>query len=595
MRVRSLVLRAFTSHSNTRVVFPPTGIVVVTGRNGAGKSSLVEGVAVAGWGKTLRGTPPWNEAIAAFERAAVGADSHHTHLEADGIEILRSRKRSKTALFWKLVDDGSTTGCALDATHRLSDGPGGGAADSDADRPATAFENTSKAQEALDRVIGSFDVWRRSSTFSVSDAAHFSLATDSERKRFLEGVIGIDCFDDALDQCRADMREIVRNLHEARRGLEVARTKHENDKLNLVRARERLSRAKESMPEEVPMPNEVGLKTLRENVTKGSAMLRDLKSALTAAEREAFATKLDRDAASSEVARLAKERCPVCDQAVPPARLESAKGRLARASTDAGLASTKAEEVRAALADEIAEVEMTLVELAKRVGEEMARIEKAKERAVSWRRAKQVETESAYDVAEAERRLGELDVGIVVLSENLARLEKAFATQSAVENVLGLRGFRAMVLSKSLEGINLVANAWLPRLGLADLKVELRDYSEKKSGGVNDAISINVYGAGGGHGYRAASTGERRRVDLAILLALSEIASASAGQVEPSTLFFDELFDSLDEEGIVAVSATLEDLAQDRCVVVITHNADLAARLPAARRFLVSEGKVKAL
>jgi len=91
-----------------------------------------------------------------------------------------------------------------------------------------------------------------------------------------------------------------------------------------------------------------------------------------------------------------------------------------------------------------------------------------------------------------------------------------------------------------------------------------------------------VHGIGGGHGYKATSQGERRRQDIALLLAF-------AGQ---GTLFFDEVFDSVDKEGIDAVAQVISELAAERCVVVITHNEDLADRVPHVAHWRVKEGVV---
>ena len=58
MNVHEIRLTGFMSHDDTAVALPDRGLVVLTGDNGAGKSSLIEAVAVALWGKTLRGTDP---------------------------------------------------------------------------------------------------------------------------------------------------------------------------------------------------------------------------------------------------------------------------------------------------------------------------------------------------------------------------------------------------------------------------------------------------------------------------------------------------------------------------------------------------------
>jgi DNA repair exonuclease SbcCD ATPase subunit len=166
-------------------------------------------------------------------------------------------------------------------------------------------------------------------------------------------------------------------------------------------------------------------------------------------------------------------------------------------------------------------------------------------------------------------------------------LQKAFETsthESTVlahcEEVLGLRGVRSSMLAKLLGSLENAANSWLERVAGKGMRLELKSYSENKSGGVSDAISLQVHGAGQGHGYQACSGGERRRIDIALLLAF-------AGK---GTLFLDECLDALDIAGIEAVASVCEDLAAERCVVLITHNEELSARIKHVDHWKIADG-----
>lgn len=106
---------------------------------------------------------------------------------------------------------------------------------------------------------------------------------------------------------------------------------------------------------------------------------------------------------------------------------------------------------------------------------------------------------------------------------------------------------------------------------------------------------MEIIGAGGGHGYRGASGGERRRIDIAIMLALAEIAEYASG-AQPGTMFMDEVFDALDADfGVPRATDVLQELSRTRCVVVVTHNAELARALKPTQHLHVENGNITRL
>ena len=152
------------------------------------------------------------------------------------------------------------------------------------------------------------------------------------------------------------------------------------------------------------------------------------------------------------------------------------------------------------------------------------------------------------------------------------------AELKASEKVLGLQGVRTHILGGALAGIESAANHWLTRIGWEGLSIELKPYSETQQGVVRDKISLKINGTDGDNGYEGMSSGQKRRIDVAILFALAEFAAGARGVV-PGTLWLDEIMDSLDDEGIAAVSSVLRELATDRAIVVISHNEELADAL----------------
>jgi DNA repair exonuclease SbcCD ATPase subunit len=168
-------------------------------------------------------------------------------------------------------------------------------------------------------------------------------------------------------------------------------------------------------------------------------------------------------------------------------------------------------------------------------------------------------------------------VGAGLADAMLAGVRLRVEELRAAADVLGLRGPRTTVLAGALGGITAGANDWLRRLG-GGIQIELRPYTETRSGGTTGAIEIKVRGAGGGEGYKACSSGERRRIDVALLFGLGEVASAARGGRQ-STMWCDEILTHLDEDGIAGAVEAIREVARERCVVVIEQERNIAVEM----------------
>ena len=532
MDIRRIEMKNVMTHVDSTVDLPENGIVVVRGANGAGKSALIEAVAAAGWHKTLRGTPWWRAGEAAEAKLEL----------ADGLEIVRGRGGSKNTLSFTGGED---------------------------------FDTATQAQKGLDALIPSFDVWRRTSVFSSSDASHFSLATDAERKQLIESLLGLDRFDAALKACRGDLKHARMKLAEAEGALNTARVRLEGSETRLADATADLGDPPPN-PDLKRMSKTVGvLRGLREERDR----LRSERSALgrtRVPEEQAQARFLAR-----QLHELADPTCPTCGQEIDDAHLADIRKALAAAQKVVDRdAAERAEEgatldgLLEELSEELADFEAehsTLREQSavRAAYEQRADALKARRSAIEAEIEKQTKARDEYAAAAAEYR------------QKVAELEVA-------DKALGLRGIRSQVLGRALGGIEAVANVWLSRL-FPGVSVQLTPDSAKASGGVSEKIALVVSGLPHDFGYRAASGGQRRRVDIALLLALAEVAAGAAG-VQPGTLFMDEVTDALDDEGMAVLADVLSDLSQSRCLVVITHSDTVADLLKPSLRLYAQDG-----
>lgn len=547
---------------------PERGVVVVTGPNGAGKSRFIEACAYALSGKTLRGTTPWRRS------------------EAGSCEITGF--------------DGWSLTRTITAKGTKKTKVSGQSADT----------NT-KTQGWIDIDL---DFWRRTHVLSSADAAHFSTSTDKERKDLIEMLLGMDVFDQGYEQALADLRQAEKRVGVVVTSLARAEMTHQF-------AWKQLTSWQPPPPfEPEPEPVAPGESITAVDMSAWTAELLRVKDELSSRSVPAtppmangliqrrYELEASIKTQKSQLSIVRNGVCPQCgaDYTKSPLgvhieQLEHSIGLQERELTgvltalqhDAQVAQRIEEERRAARAA-----------LEERRGQLVAQLARAE---VQQRARAQYDAAQAAWTERQTRRKVDYAARVSLAEEDRQRLQaQAEETQAEVDDLKAtlteatreqaeiklaaqcVRELRGIVLGRALTGIETVANAWLARVAPGQ-QLRLRPYTDNKTGGTADKISLEIEGAGGGEGYRATSGGERRRVDTALLLALCEVASAASGQTD-GTLWMDEVFDALDAQTRPLVAQALADLSRDRTVVIITHLSDLAEQIPCTARYEVAPG-----
>jgi len=169
------------------------------------------------------------------------------------------------------------------------------------------------------------------------------------------------------------------------------------------------------------------------------------------------------------------------------------------------------------------------------------------------------------------------------------RTQKEQTTEQAqvagtLASLLRSDAFQAWLLESALTSLVADASTLLLEMssGQFELRVRNKDLEVIDH---NDADSIRPV--------RTLSGGETFQASLALALALSRQVSALAasGAAKLESTFLDEGFGTLDETSLDVVAATLETLAGERMVGVVTHVTALADRIPV--RFQVTRTGAK--
>lgn len=540
MKIQSIALESFMMIDSAEIELPSRGIVLVTGENGVGKSSLIESVPVALYGKTLRGTPWWRGGDEAASRASVTFD--------DGKCATRTRKGTKNKLSIEGIERGE-------------------------------HDTATKAQELLSKLIPSLDVWKKTSVFSSAavEGEHFTSGSDGERKRLLEAVLAIDKFDAALDRCRVDAKQYDAALAQSELARTIAKTKIEAEQKRRDEAVARRADFKDGKaPSSKAKDVAVTLGKLRPDLER---LLKDEHNA----GRKVGMQDSDLRAAKTRLSFIENGKCPTCEQNVPVEQIAELKAKVVKLVKEAKLRHDASDVELEGVRAELEELQDTVNELEAQRRALLKHAEAHKERTQEKDRNERI-------IADAELAITRIMVDKSNAVRTIKRAKSELLILGAVESVLGLKGVRAHVLSHTLAGLARVSNNWLETIG-TDISIGLSPYTEKKTGGHSDAIAVTIDGAGGGYGYAACSAGQRRLVDVALILGLATLATVAFGLTE-STLFFDEVFDVLDPTNAQGVARAIQQLSRERCVVVVTHSHVLSKALTADRHLHVEKGTV---
>jgi DNA repair exonuclease SbcCD ATPase subunit len=134
----------------------------------------------------------------------------------------------------------------------------------------------------------------------------------------------------------------------------------------------------------------------------------------------------------------------------------------------------------------------------------------------------------------------------------------------------GENGIRKWVIDGIIPELNNRINYWLQFL--IDNKITLTFDNQ-----LNEKIERNPVD-GNPYIYHAMSTGQRRRLNLAVSQSFAHIMMISSGSV-PSIVFLDEISTNIDPLGVQGIYNMICELSEDKKVFITTHDPDLLRML----------------
>lgn len=484
----------------------------------------------------------------------------------------------------------------------------------------------SMTNAAIEDVLGmDYRAFVNSIAFGArDDVKSFFSATDTERKAVLDKLLGMEMYAAAQVRSRKRLVEVSEELAVGERkratlasrieeqelalaGLSVieefdadfvwkrARMLHQLSAIQQERIEAAVAEAQEGVESE-----ELAASSAREAYEEAQQAYRlerrNLEGKRRAKAEERGARTADANAAQEAIARWGKLKgnCPTCEQPVSKTlklRSERAALQTRDAARDDAAAIQRAEatlgEALGALREPIPP-DLPALAAAKGVLQEWNSDLRAWKREVAGRAA-------AVTVAqqECERAAGRREAVVERIARLREELAESVSEDASVQVVadrlefwvegFGPGGLRSFLIENEIPEINRVATHYAQRLLGNGAQVRLSATRQLKGGGAREELGIEAVIPGCTITYAGASKGQRKRLDLAILLAFREIVGRRFAKGFDQ-LFADELFDGLDDAGEDSVIELLREISTTCPVTLVTHSDALKA---AADRLLV--------
>ncbi|XAG96066.1 putative exonuclease subunit 2 [Bacillus phage KKP_4048] len=159
--------------------------------------------------------------------------------------------------------------------------------------------------------------------------------------------------------------------------------------------------------------------------------------------------------------------------------------------------------------------------------------------------------------------------------QELLNLEKEKTQLEDVVKVFSNSGVKSHVLDLVTPFLNERANKYLSALSGSDMEIKFSTQTKNKDGSLSDKFDLQLINHAGGESYRANSEGEKKRVDLAVSLALQDLVM-SRSESTTNFVVYDEVFDALDSVGSENVVTLLKErLNTVGTIFVISHSEHL--------------------
>lgn len=564
LKFKKVIAKNFMCFEDIEVDLEKTGLVLLEGinndsrnldSNGAGKSvAIVDTIFYSLYGRTLSGLKAsevvmWNKKDCYNE----------IQFEYDDKEYQVKRKRSGNNIDLKLIVD---------------------------EKDLSSMDSR-MTQKDIDNII-SYDVLRNTTVFSGSVFNSFVVAGDKEKKAIISSLLGLEL----LEERKKYTKELYSNYKNKIAGLEgrissnmdmiestreeLVKTtildkelEEEKSKLKKLDTKiNKLINSKESLQEEIKKKEDkqekisISVDEIREQETEITVSITKENSSLSHIEKEI-----------SEIKKVGdKTNCPTCKQKVNKSTIkeyiDDLKEDLVPIQKRLRGLEKQQKDIKDSLEQKIVEKRNLNTEINKIV-DKVSEINKEMSSLKDEEREIEIELRSYENKKEhLESLIKKAEKEIEKSNKEKEKYEKQMPIFKFWIDGFSSSGIINFILDLSIPELNKELNRCLSYLFGGDVVAKFKPFSKLKSGEIREKWDFDITGLGS---YKSCSSGQKRRLDISVLLALNTILRK---RFETNLIVFDEALDPLDGIGIEKTIELIKNL-KIPSTFLITHSSDL--------------------
>lgn len=529
MIINSVQIKNFFSIGNVKIDFNEfgNGIVVIDGdnkdtggKNGVGKSTIIEAICWGLFGRTVRKNTVEEQIV----NVKAKKDCSVTINVNNNISIVRSRRPSFLEL--KIGNDNKTK------------------------------ESQLETQKYIEQLLNiNYKTFLASIVFGQHNSLEFISASSEDKRTIIKNFLNLeevfkvkDKLKDKRIEYAANLKTLVLNIEESTKNLNEVRIKYN-----------KIKEGKSLVANELKLSNDALKDITIDNILELEKNKKDLE--LQVNENRSLIEK-KRNQKSKLEGRIESfglfKPCPICSQ--PYSENDGVKSLLE-------------------LQQGLTELEYNIGELKSSNESLLSSIDSIVIPISSSQYSKFLEFKNLESQENVIVELGKkYNSSIKTLEQSKFKLEKEIEILKFWEIAYSEQGLIKFIIRNILQYFNDRCNFFLSYLSDNHFTIKF-----------NDTLEENISRGPTTVFYSALSGGEKRKIDIAVLLALQSLLILS-DKDKSNLIFLDEVADGLDDKSIYGLYSLLNELKKDRLIFVITHNSYLKSLLDESKKiYLVNE------